>query len=450
MDLNKTIAAIATAPGNGAIAIIRISGKEALIIADQIFSGSVFSYKSHSSHFGKIYSKENEKIDDVLLLIMKGPNSYTGEDIVEIHCHGGRIVTQKVFQRVLEQGAFVAEPGEFTFRAFKNKKMDLTQAEAVQQMIGAKNELSLKAAADQLDGVLFTKIQSFQKQLVELAAILEASLDFPEEDLEFISFDEMYKRLESTLNQMQTLANTFEHGKTLHEGLSLCLCGSPNVGKSSLLNALLGKQRAIVTDIAGTTRDLLEDDLQLGGIHFKISDTAGIRETENIIEKEGIKRSKKAIESADIILHVLDSSSLLNENDKELIKSLPSDKTITIWNKIDLKIPLPSIDKSPLVLLSAKELTGIDELKQAIEKIVFKGKEFDKDEVILTQKRHKKALELTIESCQKVLTGLQNNISPEFSCSDLRYGLKQLATIIGTDVTEDILTEIFSKFCLGK
>lgn len=445
----KTIAAIATAPGDGAIAIIRISGKDSLQIANSIFSGPVLEYKTHSAHYGAILSKNNKKIDHVLILPMLGPNSYTGEDTVEIHTHGGAVITKMVLKRVFDKGAVPANPGEFSFRAFKNGKIDLAQAEAVQKLIGAKNELAIKTAENQLAGHLSAAIQGFQKKITHIAAIIEAWVDFPEEDLEFASFDSIISSIEDIIKQMELLKNTFERGRIYHEGISICLVGSPNVGKSSLMNALLRKDRAIVTPIAGTTRDILIEDLYLCNLHCKIQDTAGIRNTEEIIEKEGIKRSIEAMEKADIVLLILDATRELNDYEKNLISSRPLDKTVIIYNKIDLNKPTIS-DSNNTIFTSAVTNQGIEKLITYIESLILDQGPDQKEGNILTEIRHKKALSSAIDALKLVSDGLKNKISPEFVASDIRYSLNRLGQIIGIDVTEDILTEIFSTFCLGK
>lgn len=445
-----TIAALATAPGEGAIAVIRISGKEAINIADRIFSGNVPSYKSHTVHFGHILEEDGTILDSVLLALMRAPRSYTGEETVEIHCHGGSIVSRRVLARILQAGARAAQPGEFSLQAFMNGKLDLAQAEAVQQLIAAKNELALQAAEQQLQGALSEKIRSFQQELTSVAAILEAWVDFPEEGLEFTSLDEIIKDLEASCQKMAALRDSFYEGKTIHEGLSLCLLGSPNVGKSSMMNALLGKQRAIVTNIAGTTRDLLEDHLTLSGLHFRLIDTAGIRETEEIIEQEGIRRSKMAMQEADIILLIMDASRKLTENDKKLLQEAPKNKTIVIWNKVDLGPPKDTIDWESVVHTSAHTKIGFEELRSAIDQMIWKKGAPNKEEIMITQQRHFQALDNAIKAFHTVIEGLQSGVSPEFISSDLRHGLNELGTIIGSNVTEEILTAIFSKFCLGK
>ncbi|MBX9924594.1 MAG: tRNA uridine-5-carboxymethylaminomethyl(34) synthesis GTPase MnmE [Rhabdochlamydiaceae bacterium] len=446
----ETIAAIATPPGEGGISIIRISGKHALPVAAKIFTGPVFSYPSHTAHLGKIQDRTGHILDEVLLLVMKNPKSFTGEDTVEIHCHGGTIVTKKILEEVLWAGARAALPGEFSLKAFMNGKLDLTQAEAIQQVISAKNEMAYAAAEQHLQGALSKYIKRFQAKLLDVAAILEAWVDFPEEGLEFASQEEILASLSEILEGMSTLSRSFYEGKILHEGLSLCLIGPPNAGKSSLMNAMLGKERAIVTEIAGTTRDLLEDHLWLGGLHFKLVDTAGIRETQERIEKEGIRRSFQAMESCDLILLVLDASVPLSAEALSLLQSTPKEKTLLIWNKADLPHTIPP-DLFPFSLsLSALTGTGIDALKAIIHKMIWKSGPPSKEEVLLTNIRHKEALDRAIAALQSIIQGLQENLSPEFLSFDMRKALFELGTILGMDISEEILTSIFSKFCVGK
>jgi len=448
-----TIAAVTTPSGEGAIAVLRISGSNAFGVAETLFSGPVKEYKSHTAHYGNVLAADGKILDSVLLLVMKGPHSYTGEDTVEISCHGGSLVTRRVLERVFEAGARPAQPGEFSLRAVLNGKIDLAQAEAVQALIAAKSERALENAGMQLQGALSETISRFQKELTEVCAILEAWVDFPEEGLEFASMEELLDDLSRICKQMEKLHSTFHDGKVLHEGLSLCLLGSPNVGKSSLMNAFLGKERAIVTDIAGTTRDLLEENLRLGGLHFRLIDTAGIRDTQEIIEQEGIRRSKKAMHEADLILLLLDSSRPLLETDRALLRDAPQEKTLLVWNKIDLKNQEAVLQENfsfPDVKISAKEKIGLEDLKEAIEKLIWKNGPPSKDEVAITQLRHYQALTQAISSCKAVIDGLKRDVSAEFVAFDMRTCLNELGTIIGTNVSEDILSAIFSKFCLGK
>lgn len=444
---SDVIAAASTAPGEGAIAVIRLSGPKAFEIAGSVFSSPVASFPTHTAHYGKILSKGGDPIDHVLLLVMKNPRSYTGEDTVEISCHGGSIIPRRILERLYEAGARPAEPGEFSLRAFLNGKIDLAQAEAVQQLIAAKSERAMEHAGRQLEGALSKAISQFQAELTDIAAILNAWVDFPEEGLEFSSMEEMIAQLERTCVKMERLRETFHDGKALHEGLTLCLLGSPNVGKSSLMNALLGQERAIVTEIPGTTRDLLEEDFRLGGLHFRLIDTAGIRETEEVVEKEGIRRSHKAMKEADLVLLLLDSTRPLSDGDRRLIEMAPIEKRLIVWNKIDAGSPDPAIST---IGISAKERIGLDVLQEAIEKLIWKHGPPSKEEVVITRLRHFQALSNAIVSCRACIAGLKNGVSAEFATSDIRACLNELSAIIGTNVTEDILSAIFSKFCLGK
>jgi len=446
----ETIAAIATPPGEGGIAIIRLSGKRALEVAEKVFSGPIKSYKSHTAHFGYVKDASGKKIDDSLTLVMLGKKSFTGEDTVEFQCHGGMIASKRVLDAVLKAGARLAGPGEFTLKAFMNGKLDLTQAEAIQQLIGAKNETAFELAGKHLEGRLSRKIEGFQKRITDLTAILEAWIDFPEEGLEFATFEEMEERLEALISEMESLHSTFQDGRRIHHGLSLCIVGCPNAGKSSLMNALLDKERAIVTPIAGTTRDTLEEDFLLRGLHFRLIDTAGMRETDEIVEKEGIRRSKKAMESADLILLVLDVSKKIELEEKQLLEAVPKNKSIVILNKIDLPHQKPFLEFPYQVSLSAKEGQGIEALKEAIDRLVWKEGAPPKEEVLLTSLRHREALFRAKEACKKVIKGLSEDVSPEFLTFDIRQALLELGTILGTNISEDVLSSIFSHFCIGK
>jgi tRNA modification GTPase len=446
--MEETIAAVATPPGEGGVAIIRISGQRSLDVAQKVYSGPIHTYATHTVHFGRIVDAAGALVDEVLVVVMRAPRSYTGEDTVEIQCHGGSLITRRVLETVLKAGARVARPGEFTYRAYMNGKIDLAQAEAVQELIGAKNTLALQAAESQLRGALSTKVKHFQQELFDIAAILEAWVDFPEEGLEFASMEEVVATLESVQSQMVTLSQTFHEGRIVHEGLSLCLVGSPNVGKSSLMNALLGKERAIVTDVPGTTRDLLEAEMRLAGLHFRLLDTAGIRATRDIVEEEGIRRSKQAMQEADLILLVLDSQRGITPEDSELIKTAPAAKTLFVWNKVDLASPHPQPEHA--VPISAKQGTGLADLHAAIERRIWIQGPPSKDQVVITNARHHQAIDRAIASIGHLIAGLKEGVSPEFLASDMRQTLTELGTIIGTDITEEILSAIFSKFCVGK
>lgn len=440
-----TIVALATPPGQGGVAIVRISGKEAQRIAREMLSSKDFI--THQAHLAKVLSADGSTIDRALILPLLGKKSFTGEDTIEIHCHGGSLIPSQVITRAIECGARAANPGEFSFRAYHNGKLSLSQAEAIQQLISSKNETALKSAMQQLEGRLHKKIAEFQKNLFNIAAILEAWVDFPEEGLEFASFEEVIEQLSTIRAEIAHLLSTYRDGKRLTSSYSICLLGEPNVGKSSLLNALAGRDRAIVTHIAGTTRDLLEEELHFGGFSFRVIDTAGIRETEEVVEKEGVRRSKKAASEADIILFVLDRSQGIG-NASNLLSALPKENTVIVWNKADLEerkdTDLPFIHT---IHLSAKKENGIHELQQKLLSFTTAG---NKEEFLLTSERHYHALLSAQQHIDTVLEGLQSNISAEFVSSDMRECLKDLGTIIGSDITEDLLSSIFSKFCVGK
>lgn len=450
-EKGRTIAAVATPPGEGGIAVIRLSGDDAFPLAKKIFSGNVDSYATHTAHYGKVLDEKGKSIDEVLLLIMRGSRSFTGEDTVEIHCHGGSLITRRVLERVLQVGANPALPGEFSFKAFINGKIDLTQAEAIQEVISSKNKKALQCAQDALQGHIRTKISHLQTTLTHIAAIFEAWVDYPEEGLEFASYEDILIMLEETAEKLNSLCQTYHEGKIVKEGLSLCLLGAPNAGKSSLMNALSGRERAIVTNIPGTTRDTLDEELSLGDLHFTLTDTAGIRETEEIIEQEGIKRSFQAAEKADIILLVVDIQDGWSSQEQKLLSRLPQDKTLLIWNKIDTTSKAISICSHPhQVFISAKTGEGLENLKQGIYHIIEQKEFISNDQLIITNQRHYQALNQAYKAVQAALIGLQENLSPEFLSIEIKSALHELGTIIGTNISEDILNAIFSKFCVGK
>jgi tRNA modification GTPase len=446
-----TISAIATPPGEGGVAIIRISGTSALTIADTIFSGSVHSYSSHTAHYGSIIDQDGCNVDHVLLLVFLGKRSYTGEDTAEIHCHGGTAVVQRVLEVTFAAGARPALPGEFTCRAFLNGKIDLAQAEAVQALIGAKNEHAMDAARTHLEGKLSKHISTLQHSLTHIAAILEAWVDFPDEGLEFASLEELIEQLTTQAQAMEKLLSTFHEGRMLAEGVAMCLVGCPNVGKSSLMNALLDKERAIVSPVAGTTRDTIEDNLRINGLQARLIDTAGIRITAEAIEQEGIRRSRAALATADLVLFVLDATQGITADDEMLLQEVSNHNTIAIWNKTDLAIATPpQLSLEHVVSISALQRTGIDQLKAAIDSILWQHGAPQRDEVLISNLRQKKSLEQALEACRRVIHALNEGLSPEFAALDMRACLLALGTIIGTDITEDVLSAIFSTFCVGK
>lgn len=450
-EKGRTIAAIATPSGEGGISIIRISGNDAIEVANRVFSKDVKSFASHTAHLGSILNEHHEKIDSALCLVMLGPNSFTGEDTVEMHCHGGSLVTKAVLKAIFAAGAEPALSGEFTYKAFINGKMDLTKAEAVQELISAKNERALKSAKRHLDGALFDEIRSLQKELVEIAAIFEAWVDYPEEGLEFASYEEIEEKLSWILSKMQTLRGSYHQGKILKEGLRLCLLGAPNVGKSSLLNALAKKERAIVTNIAGTTRDVIEEELMIGNLSVVLTDTAGIREDCDIIEKEGIRRSFSSAKDADIILYLLDAEKGFLKEDEKLLSQFDPEKTLVVWNKCDLKTPEVTLPYPHVACISAKKSEHLDDLISLIESLVkLSSYEEMEESILVTSERHFSALTKAKDCANAALVGIQNDLSPELLCIEIKDSLKHLGTIIGFNLTEDILSSIFSKFCVGK
>lgn len=443
MNCFDTISAIATPPGEGAIAIVRLSGKECLNIMERIYSGPIRKYASHTVHLGKILDREKGIIDSVLVVVMKAPRSYSGEDMVEIHCHGGHLIAKKILKRLLECGSKAAAPGEFTLRAFLNKKMDLTQAEAVQNLISAKSEEALKAAAMQLEGKLSSHIQNLQKELVDLASSLEALIDFPEDGIEIR--DSLCLSLEKSISKMERLLETFAKSGPLFDGISVCITGPVNAGKSTLMNLLAEKEKSIVTSLPGTTRDCIEETISLGGLHLKLIDTAGIRQSEEEIEKEGIKRALKALKEADLAILVLDASRPLNGDDLEILSIAPKEKSVLVWNKIDIKEPQEKVDFPHTASISAKENIGLDDLKLVLERLLEKNS-ISKEETLITSLRHKESLEKALLHLKRV----KRDTPFEIAMEDIKAALLDLSSIIGFNVSEEILSSIFSKFCIGK
>ena len=443
---HDTIAALATPPGIGGIAIVRICGKDAINITNRLLKKDLHEQPSHAARLHTLYTPSHTTIDQALILVMHPPRSFTGEETVEIQCHGGHLVARRILEVLLHEGVRPAGPGEFSFRAFLNGKIDLAQAEAIQDLIGARNEAALRVAEDHLEGKLSLQIRDFQRRATDLSALFEAWVDFPEDDLGFTSFEEAILDLQSLANDIQKLIETFHSGKVIHDGVALCILGAPNVGKSSLMNALLGKDRAIVSPIAGTTRDVIEEDLHLNGILCRLIDTAGIRET------EGVRRSRVAMTRADVIVVVLDASRPLDEEMLLPIQEAPPAKTVLVWNKIDTSSSssLPSFEHQHVVQASAKTGEGLDALMKAIDAVIWSAGTPRRDEVMISNLRHKEALERAHEALQRVIQGLEQSLSPEFITIEMREVLMGLGAIIGTNITEDILDSIFSRFCIGK
>lgn len=459
-----TIAAIATAMSNSGIGVIRISGEDAVEIADKIYRSKngkkkLSNQKTHTIHYGYIYD-EDFLIDEVMVLIMRAPHSFTAEDTIEIDCHGGMLVMNKILETVLKNGARVAEPGEFTKRAFLNGRIDLTKAEAVMDLIESQNDYALKSSIDQLKGSVYEKITSFRNIIIHEIAFIESALDDPEH----ISLDgypdELMKTIDLLLDEMNRMLISFQNGKVLKEGIKTVILGKPNAGKSSLLNKLLGEEKAIVTEIAGTTRDVLEQYINLDGIGIHIIDTAGIRETDDIVEKIGVDRAMKQAQEADLILYVVDSSKPLNEDDYSIMELMSSKKFIILLNKSDLNTVvsiedlenLCKDDKDHYVIIqtSMKDETGIDQLEDAIKKYFISGKIDFNHEANITNIRHKEALSDAYESLKLVKKSIEDEMPEDFLSIDLMNAYSSLGKIIGQEVEDDLVNEIFSKFCMGK
>lgn len=454
-----TIAAIATAMSNSGIGIVRISGDEALDVADRIFrpkkgSRKVSDMETHTIHYGYV-TDGDEVIDEVMLLIMKAPRSYTCEDTIEIDCHGGVLVMKKILETVLKYGARPAEPGEFTKRAFLNGRIDLSQAESVIDVINAQNELALKSSVSQLQGAVLEKIKAIRAVVLHEIAFIESALDDPEHvSLEGYP-EQLHEIMSDAHSKVKKLLDSSDNGKMLKEGINTAIVGKPNAGKSSLLNILVGEERAIVTEIAGTTRDILQEQIQIGGIGLNVIDTAGIRDTEDIVEKIGVNKSREYIEKADLIIYVVDSSTELDENDQEIIEAIQNKKAIVLLNKSDLDAKtdasvLQTQLSKPILSISAKNNTGIHELETLIEEMFFSGKLSFNDEVYITNVRQKNALAEAQNSLKMVLQSIADGMPEDFFTIDMMNAYEALGTIIGESVGEDLVNEIFSKFCMGK
>ena len=457
-----TIAAIATAMTNSGIGIIRISGEDAFTVIDRIYQSKngkkkLSEEKSHTVHYGYIVddTKENKIIDEVMVLIMRAPNTYTREDTVEIDCHGGVLVMQKILDTVVCHGARPAEPGEFTKRAFLNGRIDLTQAESVMDVISSKNEFALKSSMSQLQGSLQKEIKELREKIIYEIAFIESALDDPEH----INIDGYGQKLKTVAEEckerIEHLLDTADNGKILKEGIDTVIVGKPNAGKSSLMNVLLKKERAIVTDIAGTTRDVLEEQMNLNGITLNIIDTAGIRDTEDIVEKIGVDKAKDYLINADLIIYVVDSSTPLDENDEKIMEMIKDRTALVLLNKSDLdtvtteEMIASHLDQK-IIKVSMKENQGVDELENAIKELFFHGKVELNDEVYITNARHKAALSNAKDSLNMVLDSIAMEMPEDFYSIDLMNTYEELGNILGESLGEDLVNEIFSKFCTGK
>lgn len=457
--IKDTIAAISTGMTNSGIGKVRLSGSEAIEIVDKIYKSpqnkkSLVNVKSHTIHYGYIYDGDY-LIDEVLVLIMRGPNSYTKEDVVEIDCHGGVVVMKKLLETVIKYGARPAEPGEFTKRAFLNGRIDLSQAEAVIDVINAKNEMALAGSVRQLKGNIQQKIREIRNHIIGSVAFIEAALDDPEHINADHFGEELKTKVENDLKELQKLYDSADNGRMMKEGIKTVIVGKPNAGKSSLLNILVGDERAIVTDIAGTTRDTLEEFINIHGIPLNIVDTAGIRNTTDIVEKIGVDKAKNFAEDADLIIYVVDGSTALDDNDRDIVNLIRDKKVIVLINKIDLntivtKEEIRTLIDKPVAEISAKEEKGIDDFEQILKDMFFGGDISFNDEIYITNIRHKTAIADAMESLKLVLQSIEDGMPEDFFSIDLMNSYEQLGSIIGEAVGEDLIDTIFSDFCMGK
>ena len=459
MKITDTIAAISSAAGNSGIGIIRVSGDEAIEVVDKIFrpankNKKLANVESHTVHYGHIMDGD-KTLDQVLVIVMKNPHSYTGEDTVEIDCHGGMLILKKVLDLVLKNGARTAEPGEFTKRAFLNGRIDLSQAEAVMDLINSKNDFALNSSIEQLKGGVSDAIKDIRKDIIYHIAFIESALDDPEH----ISLDgydeEITEMLNENINKISKLVNSFDNGRIMKEGIKTVILGKPNAGKSSLLNLMLGEDRAIVTDIEGTTRDTLEESINFNGLSLKIIDTAGIRDTEDLVERIGVNKAKEIAKEGDLIIYVVDGSRELDDNDREIIKLINDKQAIILVNKSDMDtvINIDELKKDSnrdVILFSAKNGEGMDQLEEEIRNMFYSGKVTYNDQVYITNARHKEALENALESLKQVKNSVDAGMPEDFYSIDLMDAYTDLGLIIGESVEDDLVNEIFSKFCMGK
>ena len=467
IEYQKTIAAISTAMSNSGIGIVRMSGPEAFEIADQIYRGKnnkkLSSQKSHTIHYGYIV-ENGETVDEVLVMLMRGPHSYTGEDTVEINCHGGVYVVKRILEILIFHGARPAEPGEFTKRAFLNGRMDLSQAEAVGDLITSQNEYALKSSISQLKGNIKEKITKMREQILYHTAFIETALDDPEH----ISVDgygeELLEIMDMLIQEIEGLLKTCDNGRIIKEGINTVILGKPNAGKSSLLNVLIGEDRAIVTDIAGTTRDVLEEHINLQGVSLNIMDTAGIRDTEDLVEKIGVDKAKSHADQADLLIYVIDASAPLDENDNEILQLMKGKPAIILLNKSDLNMVVgksevqkayyqsngENSENIPIIEVSAKHQQGIDLVEQTLKDMFFEGNLAFNDEIYITNVRHKTALRDACDALNRVRDSIHGKMPEDFYSIDLMDAYESLGSITGETIGEDLVNEIFSKFCMGK
>jgi len=458
---NDTIAAVSTPLGEGGIGIVRLSGDDSFRIVDNIFCASdkrkTVSLDTHTIHYGLIKCPETEEnIDEVLVSVMKAPNTYTTQDVIEISCHGGLMSLKKVLELCIKSGARLAEPGEFTKRAFLNGRIDLSQAEAVLDVIKSKTDAARHVAVEQLRGVLSQEVEYMRNRGIDILTLIEAGIDFSDEDIEFASVRNITKKIEELCGKVKHILDTSDKGMVLREGASVVICGRPNVGKSSLMNALLRHDRVIVTPIAGTTRDVIEECIDLSGIMIKISDTAGIVDSKDRVEIEGIKRSKERIKNADIVIFMLDASQCITEKDMSIYDVVKDKRTVIVLNKTDLrgKVRESEIRKifkvKKVVKVSALKKTGLEKVEDALAEMLFGGDIAIPDGAIVTNLRHKKILERIDEVLDRSMEMTGENFNAELLASDINEVVHQLGLIVGKSIEDDILDRIFSQFCIGK
>jgi tRNA modification GTPase len=461
MNAGDTICAIATPPGEGGIGIIRLSGEKAVEIASRVFAGSggraVRDFRTHTLHHGELREPDGgARLDEVLVVLMQAPRSYTGEDVVEFQCHGGPLVLRLGLEALIRSGARLAEPGEFTKRAFLNGRLDLAQAEAVMDLISARTQTGLRVALEQLRGALSEELGRLREGLVRLLVEVEAGIDFSDEDITFISAQGLASGVTAVRERISQLIRTAEEGRIVREGVTAVLAGRPNVGKSSLMNALAKADRAIVTPIPGTTRDVLEEFVNVRGIPVRLLDTAGLREPVDVVEREGVRRSHDALARAELVLAVLDGSEPLGEEDRRLLDRAQGKAAILVVNKSDLPPRLEPLqlkgltEENRIVWTSATAGAGLEELRDAIRDAVLKQGLEPSEGLLITHLRHRGALERAHASLEQVLLSVERRMAAEFIAVDLRAAVNALGEIIGETTTDDILDRIFKEFCIGK
>ncbi len=471
---NTTIAAISTAMSDAGIGIVRMSGPDAFAIADRVYKGKrdkkLSDQQTHTIHYGYVVDKER-MIDEVLVMLMKGPHSYTGEDTVEIDCHGGVYVVKRILELLIERGARPAEPGEFTKRAFLNGKLDLSQAEAVGDLISSRNQYALESSLNHLKGNIKNKISELRSEIIYHTAFIESALDDPEHINVDGYGEKLRKCVDGLMKQIRDLIETYDNGRMIREGIRTVILGKPNAGKSSLLNALLGEERAIVTEIAGTTRDILEEHINLKGISLNVIDTAGIRDTEDVVEKIGVERARDYAERADLILYVIDASMPLDDNDRKILQIIQKKKSVILLNKSDLDVVVQEEDVKneyfasnlseykgedledfhiPVISVSVKENKGIYVLENTLNHLFYAGNLSFNDEICITNIRHKTALQDAFSALERVMESIDSGMPEDFYSIDLLDAYESLGSITGESVGEDLVNEIFCKFCMGK